>query len=106
MSLEHACVSTMINCRDRDPLDNNRYWLFNADDYLKYAKMEDWGPLPVEKRSSRGALVFAANAYLDAFLEGKLDLVPWGFHAFVSKAVRTQVKEALMTVVKLVFQPE
>ena len=55
------------------------YWLFNADDYLKYAKMEDWGPLPVEKRSSRGALVFAANAYLDAFLEGKLDLVPWGF---------------------------
>ncbi len=55
------------------------YWLFNAVDYKKYASGEDWGPLPVEKRSSRGALVSAANAYLDAFLEGKLDLVPWGF---------------------------
>jgi hypothetical protein len=55
------------------------YWLFNADDYKKYASAEDWGPLPVEKRSSRGKLVFAANAYLDAFLEGKMDLVPWGF---------------------------
>ena len=55
------------------------YWLFNADAYLKYATSEDWGPMAVEKRSSRGTLVAAANAYLDAFLEGKLDLVPWGF---------------------------
>jgi hypothetical protein len=55
------------------------YWLFNADAYLKYASSEDWGPMPVEKRSSRGALVAAANAYLDAFLERKIDLVPWGF---------------------------
>ena len=35
--------------------------------------------MPVQERSSRGALVAAANAYLDAFLEKKLDLVPWGF---------------------------
>ena len=55
------------------------YWLFNADNYLKYSSAEDWGPVPEEKRSSRGALVAAANAYLDAFLEGKIDLVPWGF---------------------------
>jgi hypothetical protein len=26
----------------------------------------------------RTTLVAAANAYLDAFLEGKMDLVPWG----------------------------
>lgn len=55
------------------------YWLFNADNYLKYSSEEDWGPLPVSMRSSRGTLVKAANAYLDAFLEGKLDDVPWGF---------------------------
>ena len=55
------------------------YWLFDADAYLKYSSMEDWGPIPAEKRDTRGTLVSAANAYLDAFLEGKLDLVPWGF---------------------------
>lgn len=55
------------------------YWLFNADNYLQYSSEEDWGPLPVEKRSSYGELVSAANAYLDAFLEGKIDQVPWGF---------------------------
>jgi hypothetical protein len=55
------------------------YWLFNADAYLQYASEEDWGPIPAEQRDSRGTLVSAANAYLDAFLEGKIDLVPWGF---------------------------
>ena len=55
------------------------YWLFNADNYLKYSSTENWGPIPAEKRDSRGTLVAAANAYLDAFLEGKIDLVPWGF---------------------------
>lgn len=55
------------------------YWLFNADDYLKYSSTEDWEPIPAEERDSRGTLVSAANAYLDAFLEGKIDLVPWGF---------------------------
>jgi hypothetical protein len=55
------------------------YWLFNADNYLKYSSSEDWGPIPAERRDSRGTLVAAANAYLDAFLEGKIDLVPWGF---------------------------
>lgn len=55
------------------------YWLFNADDYLKYGSIENWGPIPPEKRDSRGTLVRAANAYLDAFLEAKIDQVPWGF---------------------------
>jgi hypothetical protein len=54
------------------------YWLFNADDYLKYSAAENWGAIPVNQRDSRGTLVRAANAYLDAFLEGKADLVPWG----------------------------
>ncbi|HSW38424.1 MAG TPA: hypothetical protein VLL97_02905 [Acidobacteriota bacterium] len=55
------------------------YWLFDADNYLKYSKAEDWGPIPAEKRDTRGFLAFAANSYLDAFLEAKIDLVPWGF---------------------------
>jgi len=55
------------------------YWLFNADNYLKYSSSEDWGPVPGDKRDTRDTLVHAANAYLDAFLEGKKDLVPWGY---------------------------
>ncbi|HZF31555.1 MAG TPA: hypothetical protein VE907_20735 [Gammaproteobacteria bacterium] len=55
------------------------YWLFNADAYLKYSSAENWGPIPAAKRDSRDTLVAAANAYLDAFLEGKIDRVPWGF---------------------------
>ena len=55
------------------------YWLFNADNYLRYSSAEDWGPIPAERRDSRETLLFAANAYLDAFLERKIDLVPWGF---------------------------
>jgi hypothetical protein len=55
------------------------YWLFNPDAYLQYSTTEDWSPIPAEERDSRDTLVRAANAYLDAFLEGKLDLVPWGF---------------------------
>lgn len=54
------------------------YWLFNADNYLKYSSSEDWGPIAANKRDSRATLESAANAYLDAFLEGKIDLVPWG----------------------------
>jgi hypothetical protein len=55
------------------------YWLFNADAYLKYSSTENWDPIPAEKRDTRDTLVGAANAYLDAFLEKKIDLVPWGF---------------------------
>lgn len=55
------------------------YWLFDADAYLEYSSAEDWGPIPAEERDTRHTLVAAANAYLDAFLEGKIDQVPWGF---------------------------
>lgn len=55
------------------------YWLFDADNYLKWSAAEDWGPIPPEKRDTRATLLAAANAYLDAFLEGRKDLVPWGY---------------------------
>ena len=55
------------------------YWLFNADAYLQHSAEQDWGPIPADERDTRDTLVGAANAYLDAFLEGKIDLVPWGF---------------------------
>jgi hypothetical protein len=35
--------------------------------------------IPATRRDNRATLVSAANAYLDAFLEGKTDLVPWGY---------------------------
>lgn len=55
------------------------YWLFNADDYLKYSSTENWGAIPAADRDSRATLVAAANAYLDAFLEGDKSIVPWGY---------------------------
>ncbi|HME99227.1 MAG TPA: hypothetical protein VKK06_05080 [Terriglobia bacterium] len=55
------------------------YWLFNADAYLKYSSTENWSTIPDDKRDTRGTLVSAANAYLDAFLEQKKELVPWGY---------------------------
>ncbi|MGB7310214.1 MAG: hypothetical protein WBC67_14245 [Candidatus Acidiferrales bacterium] len=54
-------------------------WLFNADNYYKWSPTEDWGEIPPDQRDTRDTLVAAANAYLDAFLEKKLDLVPWGY---------------------------
>jgi hypothetical protein len=54
-------------------------WLFNADNYLKYSSSEKWGEIPPGQRDTRTTLVAAANAYLDAFLEKKGDLVPWGY---------------------------
>jgi hypothetical protein len=54
------------------------YWLFNADAYLQYSSTENWGAIPAAQRDTRNTLVSAANSYLDAFLEGKMDLVPWG----------------------------
>jgi hypothetical protein len=54
-------------------------WLFDASNYLKWTPGEDWGAIPAAERDSRGTLVAAANAYLDAFLEQNLDPVPWGY---------------------------
>jgi len=55
------------------------YWLFNADAYMKWSSTEKWDVIPAGQRDTRSTLVAAANAYLDAFLEGKKDLVPWGY---------------------------
>ena len=55
------------------------YWLFNADAYLKWSSSETWDVIPANRRDTRDTLVAAANAYLDAFLEGKKDGVPWGY---------------------------
>lgn len=54
-------------------------WLFNADNYMKWSPNENWGEIPPDQRDTRDTLVSAANAYLDAFLEKKTDLVPWGY---------------------------
>ncbi len=54
-------------------------WGFNVENFLKYASDQDWSPIPADRRDSYGTLVNAANAYLDAFLEAKIDLVPWGY---------------------------
>jgi hypothetical protein len=55
------------------------YWLFNAESYLKWSSAEKWDVIPANQRDTRDTLVAAANAYLDAFLEGKKDGVPWGY---------------------------
>ncbi|NLD36057.1 MAG: hypothetical protein GX654_04230 [Desulfatiglans sp.] len=52
-------------------------WLFDAEKYLKYSKIEDWSVLPPEKRSSRSFLIQAGNSYLDIFFD-KSVIVPWG----------------------------
>jgi len=55
------------------------YWGFNVDNYMKYSSTENWNTIPASKRDTRATLVAAAGAYLDAFLEQKKDLVPWGY---------------------------
>jgi hypothetical protein len=54
------------------------YWLFNADNYLKYSSAEKWDEIPAGKRDTHQTLLYAANSYLDAFLDGDPDIVPWG----------------------------
>ncbi len=55
------------------------YWGFGADAYKQYSSTEKWDTVAPDKRDTRDTLVAAANAYLDAFLEQKKDLVPWGY---------------------------
>jgi len=55
------------------------YWLFDADAYLKYVRLENWGEIPANRRDTRETLLYAANSYLDAFLHANLDIVPWGY---------------------------
>jgi hypothetical protein len=52
-------------------------WLFNADNYLKYSKAEDWRVLNADERVDRQALINAGNAYFDHFSD-KTVAVPFG----------------------------
>jgi len=42
-------------------------WLFNANNYARVMKMEDWGVLPAAQRTKAQDMINGANAYLDAF---------------------------------------
>jgi len=53
-------------------------WLFNAQDYLKYSKAEDWSVLPVDDRVTRQDLIDAANQYFDFVFLDKFIRAPWG----------------------------
>lgn len=52
-------------------------WLFNANNYLKVSKSEDWGPLPAERRTKPQDMINGANAYLDLFSDKHVE-APWG----------------------------
>jgi hypothetical protein len=52
-------------------------WLFNADNYLKYSKAEDWRVLNASERIDRQALINAGNAYFDHFSDKSVP-VPFG----------------------------
>src|SRR5262249_24077918 len=51
-------------------------WLFNADNYLKYSSLENWGAIAASARDSRQTLIAAANAYFDVFDDNNVK-VPW-----------------------------
>jgi len=53
-------------------------WLFNAQDYLKYSKAEDWPVLPIDDRVSRQDLIDASNQYFDFVFMDKGIRPPWG----------------------------
>ncbi len=52
-------------------------WLFNADNYLKYSKAEDWHVLNANERVDREALIKAGNSYFDHFSNRDVQ-VPFG----------------------------
>ncbi|KAF5331267.1 hypothetical protein D9611_013094 [Ephemerocybe angulata] len=52
-------------------------WLFNATGTLKWASVENWGTIPVEKRDTRAVIQAAADAYLDLFNDPSVK-APWG----------------------------
>lgn len=53
-------------------------WLFNAQDYLKYSKAEDWPLLTPDERVSRQDLIDAGNQYFDFVFLDKGIRPPWG----------------------------
>jgi hypothetical protein len=51
-------------------------WLFNANNYLKFSKAENWN-ITAAQRSKPEDMINGANAYLDLFAD-KLREAPWG----------------------------
>jgi hypothetical protein len=52
-------------------------WLFNANAYLKFAKLDEWVPAHRFQKTSASEMMRGANAYLDAFSDKFTD-IPWG----------------------------
>jgi len=52
-------------------------WLFDAAKTLDYARREEWGIIPEDRRDTRETLKAAADAYLDYFKDKSVE-VPWG----------------------------
>ena len=52
-------------------------FMFSAQKYLSYVKVQDWSILTESQRVSRQELIDGADAYLDMFSDG-VDNVPWG----------------------------
>ena len=52
-------------------------WAFNADNYLKYSKAEDWRVLNADERIDRQALINAGNSYFDHFSDRSIQ-APFG----------------------------
>jgi hypothetical protein len=52
-------------------------WLFNANNYRRFASAEDWSILPTAKRAPAQHMINGANAYLDLFADKYVE-APWG----------------------------
>ncbi len=52
-------------------------WLFDASRTLTYARSEDWGEIPADRRATRADLIAVADTYLDLFSDPTVE-VPWG----------------------------
>ena len=60
-------------------VSDNRDWLFDADNYLKYSSTEKWDIIPPDKRSDRETLIKVASDYFDIFQDySAFPKVPWG----------------------------
>lgn len=53
-------------------------WLFNADNYLKYSKAEDWSLLAPDDRPGRQELIDAGHQYFDFIFMDKHIRLPFG----------------------------
>ena len=53
-------------------------WYFDADDYLKFSKAEDWRVLPVDERVDREELINAGHQYFDFLFADQSISPPWG----------------------------